>query len=217
MDAWCAIGASRGVMDLTNALEQRRIALGVGRWSSAMPRVVPAGGTPSSRHIVATGYMARLALTNSKILTGSSRSPKRTRPRLLQESLALGAADGSHVCGGVARRAQRGLGHQPGDPHSDRPGQSNCESPERTVRTPEPIPPASGPIGPAQQSAPGIRVDKAVAYSRSWTPFSQLIRCPRKRVKSRLFYAAFLGVTIVASCSPFILRTRAAAVCPWDG
>ena len=26
--------------------------------------------------------------------------------------------------------------------------------------------------------------DKADAYSTSWTPFAQLIRCPRKRVKS---------------------------------
>ncbi len=33
--------------------------------------------TPSSRHIVATGYMARLALTNSKTRMGSSRSPGR--------------------------------------------------------------------------------------------------------------------------------------------
>ncbi len=31
------------------------------------------------RHIVAIGYMARLALTNSKTRMGSSRSPERTR------------------------------------------------------------------------------------------------------------------------------------------
>ncbi|MCZ6773297.1 MAG: hypothetical protein O7G83_15155 [Proteobacteria bacterium] len=52
----------------------------------------------------------------------------------------------------------------------------------------------------------------ARGQSQAWQ-----VKRNQEQALSGLIFAAFLGVTIVASCSPFILRTRAAAVCPWDG
>ncbi len=52
------------------------------------------------------------------------------------------------------------------------------------VNPTEPAPPARGLIEPARPFATGTPVDKADACSTLWIPFSQLIRCPRKRIKS---------------------------------
>ena len=83
MDSQASIGVFRGAMDLADALEERRITPGAGRWRPALPRMVLAGGDVQQSDIVAIEYMARLALANSKTSqrswAGSSRSLERTR------------------------------------------------------------------------------------------------------------------------------------------
>lgn len=54
------------------------------RRSPPQPRVVLAGGDPSTRHIVATPRSARFALTNSNTFPVSSPSPAPTTPRPCQ-------------------------------------------------------------------------------------------------------------------------------------
>ncbi len=60
-----------------------------------MPRLVIAGETPSTRHMMAIPCMAWLALTNANAATASHRSPKRTRSRLSAGPRSLHRAAGS--------------------------------------------------------------------------------------------------------------------------
>src|SRR5260370_2887708 len=49
------------------------------------------------------------------------------------------------------------------------------------VQTPAPAPPASGQPAPVQPSADGTQARRLVLSLTSWTPPTQMCRCPRNR------------------------------------
>jgi len=86
------IGASRSEVDPSDPVRRNGISSALRR-GALQPRVIAAGTpygalveTSIRRHITATGLSAWLAFTNSKALSGSSRSSVRTRLRLLTGS-----------------------------------------------------------------------------------------------------------------------------------
>src|SRR5258708_7775661 len=62
------------------------------------------------------------------------------------------------------------------------------------VQTPAPAPPASGQPAPVQPSADGTQARRLVLSLTSWTPPTQMCRCPRNRGN---FTPGFLAVTFV--------------------
>jgi len=93
-------------MEIVYLFRQHYILSRTSRWGSLQPCVVPAGTpygalveTSSNRHIMATGYSAWLAFTNSKARRGASWSPARTRPRLLPGSRVPAAVAYSRAAG----------------------------------------------------------------------------------------------------------------------
>ena len=137
----------------------------------------PAAGT-SWRQDRRPGWLSR-----SKTRTGSSRSPE-------HQAAAFASISRSWRSRRFSRLSRRSSSRSAlVKPSCERPSSRSAwptqlRIAERKARTPEPAPPASGPIEPARPSAPGNRIRVDVS-SASWTPFSQLIRCPPKRGKSR--------------------------------
>ena len=140
---------------------------------------------------MATGSESWFALTNRKASVVPTRSPERTRPRLLRGSPAPTVADGSPVAGGGAPHAPHSSDRATCDPRRDPPGSPSSGSSGPRAQTLAPALRGRGRLVPALPFGAGTRPRICFPALISWTPVSQRIRCPRKRVKST--YAA--GVT----------------------
>src|SRR4051812_29399145 len=128
--------------------------------------------------------MAWCASMKKKIVLTSSRSPARTRPRLLTESPALPSAAHSHASGAPALLALQSSDHPCAFLHRAPPASPSSESPVPTART---LPLTARPFDlrePAEPALPATLLNIVFAFP-SWTP-SNILRCPRNRVNSTL-------------------------------
>src|SRR5262245_61072383 len=115
--------------------------------------------------------MAWFALTNRKTSSQPTRSPERTRPRLLPESPAPHGADGSPAAADEAPPAPPSADRRYGDLRPDRSGAPSCESTAPSARTPATAPPACDPHGREPPSAGETLKGRASRLCASWTSF----------------------------------------------
>ena len=136
MDPRRSIGPSRMPMNRPHLAPQLLIAPRMARTPAASPRLShPLGETPSTRHIVATRWTARFALTSSKTSRAPSRSPERTKPRLFSGYPVLREAGDSPDAAAATPRARHSSDHPRDDLHRGRPDAPNCGSPATNIRT----------------------------------------------------------------------------------
>ena len=123
-------------MNRPHLAPQLLIAPRMARTPAPSPRLNhPLGETPSTRHIVATRWTARFALTNSKTSRAPSRSPERTKPRLSSGYPVLRDAGDSPDADAATPRARHSSDHPRDDLHRGRPDAPNCGSPATNIRT----------------------------------------------------------------------------------
>src|SRR5262245_53268679 len=157
--------------------------------------------------MVATGWTAWCAVTNSNPWTGPYWSPVQTRPRLLTRSRVLPGAGGPPGGAGAVRpvppSSARRCVHRRRGPLAS----PSCGSPARRARTGGPILPASAPSPPTRRSAAGTPARTADGSSASWTLLSApTMGCPRNRVNST---PATLAATQATTTIPIVFGQAA--------
>ena len=148
----------------------------------------PAVGT-SWQPVVNPGSPSR----NRKASVVPTRSHERTRRRLLRGSPAPTVVDGSPVAGAGAPHAPHSSDRPACDPRRDPPGSPSSGSSGPRAQTLAPALRSRGQLAPALPFGAGTRTRICFPALTSWTPVSQRIRCPRKRVKSTNASFAFTG------------------------
>src|SRR5437899_2732843 len=132
--------------------------------------------------MVAIGWTAWCAVTNSNPWPGSYWSPVQTRPRLLTGSRVLRGAGEPHGEGAAVRRVPRLSARRCARPRPGPLASPSSGSPAPRARTGGPVLPASALYGLARRSAAGTPASTAGGSSASWTFLSApTMGCPRKR------------------------------------
>src|SRR5215472_16016696 len=112
---------------------------------------------------------------------GSRSSPERTRPLPLTGSLAPAGVGGSHAAAGSVPRARRSSDRRRHGPLYAPTAPPSCGSTAPSVRTRVPAPPVYVRHVPTPPSDGGTPVGRLVCSWTSWTPRTQLVRCPQNR------------------------------------
>src|SRR5262245_19334972 len=153
--------------------------------------------------MVAIGWTAWCAVTNSNPWTGSYWSPVQTRPRLLTGSRVPRGAGGPRGGGDAARRVPPSSARRCARPCPGPLASPSSGSPAPRARTGEPVLPGFAPYGPTRQSAAGTPACTADGSSASWTVLSApTLGCPRNRVNSTRPLALSLVLVLVLSLAP---------------
>src|SRR5438445_1498614 len=138
--------------------------------------------------MVAIGWTAWCAVTNSNPWTGSYWSPVQTRPRLLTGSRVLPGAGGPPGGADAVRRVPSSSARRCARPRQVPLASPSSGSLAPRARTGGPVLPASALSGPARRSAAGTPANTADGSSASWTFLSApTMGCPRNRFNSRRY------------------------------
>src|SRR5262245_58281942 len=133
--------------------------------------------------MVARGWSAWLAFTNSNPWTGSTWSPWRTRPRLFAGSRALLAGRDSRGAAAAAPPVPPRSRRRPAGPHPGRPGRPSCGWRRPTVHTCAPAPRGIDPRARARSSGAETLVDTVdVFWASVDAPPPSGEQCPPNRI-----------------------------------